>query len=72
MKTLQKETLLRIVEEFPSFTWDQSVLEELVDPKLGVITAFGEILTEIETIMSLDLGEIGLTSEPEYQERDDG
>ena len=71
MKTLQKETLLRIVEEFPSFTWDQSVLEELVDPKLGVITAFGEILTEIETIMSLDLGEIGLTSEPEYQESDD-
>lgn len=72
MKTLQKETLLRIVEEFPSFTWNQTVLEELVDPKLGVITAFGEILTEIETIMSLDLGEIGLTSEPEYQERDDG
>ena len=72
MKTLQKETLLRIVEEFPSFTWNQTVLEELVDPKMGVITAFGEILTEIETIMSLDLGEIGLTSEPEYQERDDG
>lgn len=62
MKTLRIETLLNIVDEFPSFTWDQTVLEELIDPKLGVITAFGEILDEIETILSLDLGEIGLST----------
>lgn len=62
MKTLRIETLLNIVDEFPSFTWDQTVLEELIDPKLGVITAFGEILEEIETILSLDLGEIGLST----------
>ncbi len=62
MKTLRIETLLTIVDEFPSFTWDQTVLEELIDPKLGVITAFGEILEEIETILSLDLGEIGLST----------
>ena len=68
MKTLRKETLLNIVEEFPSFRWDQGVLEELIDPKLGVITAFGEILDEIETLMSLDLGEIGLATGPDSQE----
>lgn len=62
VKTLRIETLLNIVDEFPSFTWDQTVLEELIDPKLGVITAFGEILDEIETILSLDLGEIGLST----------
>jgi|GEM_PF-1053401 len=60
MKTLRKETLLNIVDEFPTFTFDQEILEELIDPKLGVITAFGEILDEIETLMALDLGEIGL------------
>ena len=60
MNRLQKETLIKIVEEFPTFSWDLDTLEELVDPKLGVITAFGEILSEIETIMALDLGETGL------------
>ena len=59
MKTLRQETLLRINEEFPSFGWDEGELEELVDPKLGVITAFSEILEQIETIMGLDLGETG-------------
>ena len=71
MKTLRKETLLNIVEEFPSFGWNQSVLEELVDPKLGVITAFVDILDEIETLMSLDLGEIGLATGPDSQEGGD-
>ena len=60
MKTLRKETLQRITEEFPSFSWESSELEELVDPKLGVITAFSEILAQIEAIMTLDLGETGL------------
>jgi len=71
MKALRKETLLNIVEEFPSFTWDQSILEELIDPKLGVITAFGEILDEIETILSLDLGETGLSTGLGYPEDSD-
>lgn len=71
MKTLRKETLQRINEEFPSFSWDSSELEELVDPKLGVITAFSEILEQIETIMALDLGEIGLESETFYREVND-
>jgi len=62
MKTLRKETLLNIVDEFPSFTWDEGILEELIDPKLGVITAFSEILDEIETLLSLDLGETGLST----------
>jgi hypothetical protein len=60
MKTLRKETLLNIVEDFPTFSFDPEILEELIDPKMGVITAFGEILDEIETLMTLDLGEIGL------------
>ena len=60
MKTLRKETLLRINDEFPSSGWDESELEELVDPKLGVITAFSEILEQIETIMGIDLEETGL------------
>ena len=72
MKTLRKETLLNIVDEFPSFTWDEGVLEELIDPKLGVITAFGEILDEIETLLAIDMGEIGLSTGLVSQEnRDD-
>lgn len=71
MDALQKQTLLSIVEEFPTFSWDQDVLDELIDPKLGVITAFGEILDQIETLMGLDLGEIGLTDGSALQEGTD-
>lgn len=60
MKPLKKNTLLNIEEEFPTFGWQGIELEELVDPKLGIITAFSEILEQIETIMNLDLEEVGL------------
>ena len=72
MKTVEKETLIKIVEEFPTFSWDQEILEELIDPKLGVITAFGEILSDIEMILSLDLGETGFTTVPDRTEDADG
>lgn len=62
MKSLRKETLISIAEEFPTFDWNDAELEELVDPKLGVITAFSEILEQIEAIMNLDLEEVGLAS----------
>lgn len=68
MKTLRKETLQQINDEFPTFSWESSELEELVDPKLGVITAFSEILEQIETIMALDLGETGLASAAMFRE----
>ena len=71
MKTLRKETLLNIVDDFPTFSFDQEILEELIDPKLGVITAFGEILEEIETLMGIDLGEIGLADGSLPQEDSD-
>lgn len=68
MKPLRKETLLNIIDEFPTFSYDQGILDELIDPKMGVITAFDELLDEIETLMELDLGEIGLADGSFLQE----
>ena len=71
MKTLRKETLQRINEEFPTFSWESSELGELIDPQLGVITAFSEILNQVEIIMGLDLGDIGLESPVIFREVND-
>jgi len=68
MKELRIETLLNIEEEFPTFGWETGELDELVDPKLGVITAFSEILEQVETIMNIDLEEVGLASDTKQVE----
>ena len=41
MKLPGKETLRRIVEEFPTLPWDDAELGELVTPRYGIITGFG-------------------------------
>lgn len=71
MKTLRKETLQFINEEFPSFSWESDELGELIDPQLGVITAFSEILEQVEIIMRLDLGDTGLENPIIFREVND-
>ncbi len=60
MQPLQKTTLYSIINEFPTFEFDKEILEELVDPKMGVITAFGDILSDIEALLNIDLDECGI------------
>lgn len=55
MKKLDKKTLLGIRDQFGSYAWDEAEISELVDPKLGIITGFQELLDQLEILRQIDL-----------------
>ncbi|MFI5023147.1 MAG: hypothetical protein ACHQRJ_16060 [Alphaproteobacteria bacterium] len=59
MKRVTKGTMRRIVEEFPAVRWPDADLDELVAPKLGVITGFQDFLNQVEAVVRVDLGSSG-------------
>lgn len=58
MKTLQLDTLKSIRDQLASFQWRERELNELVDPKLGIITGFQNLLSQLESLRQVDLGAI--------------
>ena len=56
MQKLNKKTLLGIRDQLGSYAWDDIEIEELVDPKLGIITGFQELLDQLECLRRIDLG----------------
>lgn len=58
MKRLHKQTLLGIRDQFGSYAWDDAEIAELVDPQLGIITGFQELLDQLELLRKVDLESI--------------
>ncbi len=58
MKKLQKQTLIGIRDQLASYDWKDEELIELVDPKLGIITGFQELLDQLDILRRIDLGTI--------------
>ncbi len=58
MKPLTRDTLARMVEQLAAHPWGEAELDELVAPRFGIITGFQGLLTELEALRRLDLGEI--------------
>ncbi len=56
MKKLDKQTLLGIRDQLGSHAWDDAEIDELVDPKLGIITGFQALLEQLEDLRKIDLG----------------
>ncbi|AEV36353.1 hypothetical protein PSE_1843 [Pseudovibrio sp. FO-BEG1] len=56
MKKLKKETLVNLCDQLASHPWHYDEIEELVHPKLGVITGFQELLDQLEVLRKTDLG----------------
>ncbi|VEN75231.1 Amidase signature enzyme [Candidatus Desulfarcum epimagneticum] len=56
---LTRETLRRILSEFPTLPWSDHEIDELVSPQMGVITGFEDILDAVEKLSETDLGETG-------------
>lgn len=56
MKRLTIPTLDGICSELAAHEWRDDELSELVDPKLGIITGFQELLDELEVLRRTDLG----------------
>ena len=44
-----------IRDQFGSYAWDDAEISELVDPKLGIITGFQELLDQLEVLRKIDL-----------------
>jgi len=58
MKRLQQQTLLGIRDQLGGYAWDDAEISELVDPQLGIITGFQELLDQLELLRKVDLGSI--------------
>lgn len=58
MQKLQKDTLTSICSQMASHSWSEAEINELVDPKLGIITGYQDLLNELEQLRKIDLGTI--------------
>lgn len=58
MKKLQIETLQSIRDQLACYQWNDSELQELVDPKLGIITGFQDLLDQLDILRNVDLAEM--------------
>jgi len=56
MKKLQKDTLLGMRDQLASYAWKDEEICELVDPKLGIITGFQDLLDQLDELRQVDLG----------------
>ena len=56
MQKLEKQTLIGIRDQLASYAWDDAEIAELVDPRLGIITGFQELLDQLECLRKIDLG----------------
>ena len=56
MKKLQKDTLLGMRDQLASYAWKDEEISELVDPRLGIITGFQDLLDQLDHLRKVDLG----------------
>ena len=56
MKKLQKDTLLGMRDQLAGYAWKDEEISELVDPKLGIITGFQDLLDQLDELRQVDLG----------------
>ncbi|MER8438842.1 hypothetical protein NKH36_30225 [Mesorhizobium sp. M1312] len=56
MQKLTKATLTGICAQMASHSWSEEEINELVDPQLGIITGFQDLLNELEQLRKIDLG----------------
>jgi len=56
MEKLTKATLAGLCTQMASHRWSDEEIDELVDPRLGLITGFQDLLNELEDLRKIDLG----------------
>ena len=57
MKPLTRRTLDGVFGELSAHPARDADVAELVDPKLGIVTGFQDLLVDIEAIRTIDLGD---------------
>ena len=58
MRRITKETLERLTAELPVTAAFEADIEELVAPRLGIITGFQELLDRIAALVATDLDDV--------------
>ena len=58
MQKVTKHTLTAICNQMASHSWTEAEIDELIDPRLGIITGFQDLLNELEQLRKIDLGTI--------------
>lgn len=58
IKKIEQATLTGIRDQLGSYAWNDAEISELVDPKLGIITGFQDLIDELEILRKVDLGTI--------------
>jgi hypothetical protein len=58
MQPLRKSTLVQLCDEMAAHPWRDQELDELVNPKLGIITSLQHLLNELEVLRRTDLGDL--------------
>ncbi|MBX4937048.1 MULTISPECIES: hypothetical protein [Rhizobium] len=52
-------TLKAMNAEFFEGCWDEKDLEQLVAPTFGVVSSFEKVISDLQRIVSKDLGQVG-------------
>ena len=58
MQKIDQVTLIGICTQMASHKWSKAEISELIDPQLGIITGFQDLLNELEQLRRIDLGTI--------------
>jgi hypothetical protein len=58
MQKIKEATLTGICMQMASHRWSEAEINELIDPQLGIITGFQDLLNELEQLRRIDLGTI--------------
>ncbi len=55
MEKLQQQTLTGMRDQLGCYAWQDAEISELVDPRLGIITGFQDLLDQLEILRKIDL-----------------
>ncbi|MDF2096124.1 hypothetical protein [Aquibaculum arenosum] len=58
MDRLQRDTIEKLTRQLASFRWGEAEIRELVDPQMGVITSFQDLLESLDRLRRVDLGDV--------------
>ena len=55
MQKIRKQTLIGMRDQLGGYAWRDAEISELVEPRLGVITGFQDLLDQLEVLRRIDL-----------------
>jgi hypothetical protein len=67
VNALEKPTLVKLCEQMAAHPWTDVELDELVTPKMGIITGLQDLLNALEVLRQTDLGTLPPATNVQHQ-----